>query len=250
MKVLIIEDEPRAAHRLSKLIEHLAPDTGILATLESVRESVKFLSSHPDPDLIFSDIRLADGLSFEIYKQVKINCPIIFTTAYDHYAIEAFNTNGIDYLLKPIEEDRLKQALKKLKNLEKKPDLEKIMDLISKNSVTSKKYKTRFMVRVGEQIKAISSENIKVFYSFERATFILTKTNNNYIIDYSLDQLEEMLDPGVFFRVNRKHFVSLNACTQIYAWSNSRLKIEVDGLDDEVVVARERVNNFKEWLDG
>jgi len=250
MRVLIIEDEPRAAHRLSKLIEQIAPDTDIVDTLESVRDSVKFLKSNSALDLIFSDIRLADGLSFEIYKQVRVNCPIIFTTAYDQYAIEAFSTNGIDYLLKPIEEERLKQALEKLKNLEKKPDLERILDLISKNTIVPKKYKTRFMVRVGEQIKAISAENIKTFYSFDRATFILTESNNNYIVDYSLDQLEEMLDPGLFFRVNRKHFVSLGACKQIYAWSNSRLKIEVEGLDDEIVVARERVNNFKEWLDG
>lgn len=250
MKVLIIEDEPRAAHRLSKLIKQIAPDTNIVAILESVRESLKFLKSNPSPDLIFSDIRLADDLSFEIYKQIKVSCPIIFTTAYDQYAIEAFSTNGIDYLLKPIEEERLKQAIEKLKNLEKKPDLEKILDLISKNSIGSKKYKTRFMVRVGEQIKAIITENIKAFYSFDRATFILTNSNNNYIVDYSLDQLEEMLDPRLFFRVNRKHFVSLDACKQIYAWSNSRLKIEVEGLDDEVVVARERVSGFKEWLDG
>jgi len=249
MKILIIEDEPRAANRLATLIKKVADEVEILDKLESVRDSVKFLKSNTEVDVIFADIQLADGLSFEIFKQVQITCPIIFTTAFDHYAIEAFNTNGIDYLLKPIEEERLEQAFGKLKNLASNPDLQNILNLISNKSNPVKKYKTRFMIRVGEQIKTISTGDILLFYSFDRATFILTQTGSNYIIDYTLDQLEALLDPEQFFRVNRKYYISLRVCKKIYSWSNSRLKIEVDGLDDEIVVARERVSGFKEWLD-
>lgn len=250
MKVLIIEDEKRAANRLEKLVRKLSPDSTIPAKLESVRESVRYLTENPNTDLIFADIQLADGLSFEIFNTVEISCPIIFTTAYDQYAIEAFNTNGIDYLLKPIEEERLARALQKLDQLTQKPDIVKLMEILSGKNPTDRKFKNRFMVRVGEQIKTIPTNEIRAFYSFDRATFILTKQNSNYIIDYTLDQLEDMLDPQHFFRVNRKHFVSLDACKQIYTWSNSRLKIEIEGLDDKVVVARERVGRFKDWLDG
>ena len=249
MKVLIIEDEPRAAGRLEKLILRLLPKSNIVAKPESIRDALDFLEAHHDTELIFADIQLADGLCFEIFDKVKITCPIIFTTAYDQYAIEAFNTNGIDYLLKPIEEERLKQALEKVKNFTPVANIDRILSLISEKSLISKKNKSRFIVRVGEKIKTISTHDIKVFYSFDRATYILTQTNHNYIIDYSLDQLENLLDTEQYFRVNRKYIVSLAACNQIYSWSNSRLKIEVQGLPDEIVVARERVNKFKDWLD-
>ncbi len=250
MKVLIIEDEARAANRLVKLLEKIAPEAEVVDMLESVRDSVKYLKTNSSPDLIFSDIQLADGLSFEIYKQVEVECPIIFTTAFDQYAIEAFNTNGIDYLLKPIEKDRLEQALKKLESLSVKPDMQAVIRMMAGNLPMAKKYKSRFMVKIGEQIKIINTSDIKAFYSFDSASFILTQDKRNYIIDFTLDQVGEMLDPGEFFRVNRKFIVSLAACGQIYAWSNSRLKIEVEGLDEEIVVARERVLKFKAWLDG
>jgi DNA-binding LytR/AlgR family response regulator len=179
-----------------------------------------------------------------------VQCPIIFTTAFDQYAIQAFNTNGIDYLLKPIEEERLEQALKKMESLSAKPDMQKVIRMMVGNYPLAKKYKSRFMVRVGEHIKTISTSEIKVFYSFDRASFIHTQNKRNYIVDFTMDQLEEILDPGKFYRVNRKFIVSLQACGQIYAWSNSRLKIEVEGLDEDIVVARERVLKFKAWLDG
>ncbi len=251
MKILIIEDETRAANRLEKLITQLKPESKILGKLESVRDSVDFLKDNNSPDLILSDIQLADGLSFEIFKQIPVLCPIIFTTAYDQYAIEAFNTNGIDYLLKPIEEERLAKALDKLQKLTSDHSkLEAVMALLSQNSMPDKNYKSRFMVKVGEQIKTIQIERVRAFYSFDRATFIFTDDHHNYIIDYTLDQLGDMLDPQKFFRVNRKYLLSLEACSKIYAWSNSRLKIEINGIDGDVVVARERVGKFKEWLDG
>ncbi len=247
MKVIILEDENRAANHLERLLSKVAPDMVVIAKLESVRDGVKYLHNNPEPDLIFSDIQLADGLSFEIYNQVAVHCPIIFTTAYDHYAVEAFRTNGIDYLLKPIEEERLKQSIEKAKHFSPGLVLEKIRSISS--STSAKPYKSRFMVKVGDKIKSIPAEEIMVFYS-QKASFILTADKRTFCIDYALDQLEPMLDPETYFRINRKYIVSINACTNILAWSNSRLRLKIEGTDDpDIIVARERVQEFKNWLD-
>ena len=248
MKVLIIEDEKRAANHLERLLNQVSPDVQVLHRLESVRDAVLFLSARPKVDLIFSDIQLADGLSFEIYKQVELTCPIIFTTAYDQYAIEAFKTNGIDYLLKPVEKDRLKQAIDKARQFV--PDLlmEKLMAM--QQPTEEKSYKSRFMVKVGDKIRTVPVEEIQVFYSQDKATFILTGDKRNYCIDYPLDQIEQLVSPQNFFRINRKYIVGIDACTDMLAWSNSRLRLKVDGLDEpDLIVARERVGDFKEWLD-
>jgi DNA-binding LytR/AlgR family response regulator len=248
MKVLIIEDEVRAANHLERLLKKAAPEMEVIARLESVRNAVEFLSSKPEVGLIFSDIQLADGLSFEIYKKVKVDCPIIFTTAWDHYAIEAFNTNGIDYLLKPIEEERLIKAIEKARQFSPLPMLEKILAMAGTRP--AKSYKSRFLVKVGEKIKSIPVEEIRAFYSLEKATYLFTSEKRSYCIDFALDQLETMLDPDVFFRINRKFIVTIEACVNITAWSNSRLKLRMEGLDDqEVIVARERVQDFRDWLD-
>lgn len=248
MKVLIIEDEARAANHLERLLKKAAPEMEILARLESVRESVEFLSRGHEPELIFSDIQLADGLSFEIFTKVKVACPIIFTTAWDHYAIEAFNTNGIDYLLKPVEEIRLIKAIEKARLFSPLPLFEKIMALAG--SKPAKSYKSRFLVKVGEKIKTFPVEEITTFYSLEKATYLLTRENRSYSIDFALDQLENILDPERYFRINRKYIVSLETCSNITAWSNSRLKLRIEGIEDqEIIVARERVQEFREWLD-
>jgi len=248
MKVLILEDETRAANHLERLLAKVAPTILVIAKLESVRDGVKYLQTNPEPDLIFSDIQLADGLSFEIYSQVAVRCPIIFTTAYDHYAIEAFKTNGIDYLLKPIEEERLLKAIEKARHFSPGLVLEKLLTM---NKPTSEKtYKSRFMVKVGDKIKSVPVEEILVFYSQEKASFIRTSDAHTYCIDYALDQLEPMLDPEKYFRINRKYIVSIDACTNILAWTNSRLRLKIDGIDDsDIIVARERVVEFKNWLD-
>jgi DNA-binding LytR/AlgR family response regulator len=248
MKIIILEDETRAANHLERLLAKVAPNLVVLAKIESVRDGVKYLQTNPEPDLIFSDIQLADGLSFEIYKQVAVNCPIIFTTAYDHYAIEAFQTNGIDYLLKPIEEERLLKAIEKARHFSPGLVLEKLLAI---NKPTSEKsYKSRFMVKVGDKIKSVPVEEILVFYSQEKASFIRTSDAHTYCIDYALDQLEPMLDPEKYFRINRKYIVSIDACTNILAWTNSRLRLKIDGIDDsDIIVARERVVEFKNWLD-
>ena len=248
MKVLLIEDEARAANHLERLLAKVAPEVEVLARLESVRDAVTFLSAKPVLDLIFSDIQLADGLSFEIYKQVKVSCPIIFTTAWDHYAIEAFNTNGIDYLLKPIEEERLLKAIEKARQFSSGPLLEKILAMSA--AKPRHNYKSRFLVKVGEKIKSIPVEEITAFYSLEKATYLFTNDKRSYSIDFALDHLETIVDPARYFRVNRKFITSHETCNNITAWSNSRLKLRIDGLEDqEIIVARERVQEFKEWLD-
>ena len=176
-----------------------------------------------------------------------MRCPIIFTTAYDHYAIEAFRTNGIDYLLKPIEEERLRQSIEKAHHFSPGMALENILAI--SNPSFGKVYKSRFMVKVGDKIRSIPTDHILVFYSPEKASFIRTIDTHLYCIDYALDQLEPMLDPEKYFRINRKYIVSIDACTNILAWTNSRLRLKIDGIDDQdIVVARERVQEFKAWL--
>lgn len=248
MKILIFEDETRAANHLERMLAHVAPEMKVIARLESVRDGVKYLQNNPEPELIFSDIQLADGLSFEIYRQVPVRCPIIFTTAYDHYAIEAFQTNGIDYLLKPIEEERLQKAIEKAKHFSPGLLLEKLLSM--NRPIAEKEFKSRFMVKVGDKIKSIPVEEILVFFSQEKASFILTTDGRTYCIDYALDQLEPMVDSEKYFRINRKYIVSIDACTNILAWTNSRLRLKIDGIDDsDIIVARERVVEFKQWLD-
>lgn len=248
MKVVILEDEKRAANYLERLIQKVAPEMMVVAKFESVRDSVPFLTTHSDIELIFSDVQLADGLSFEIFGQVQVKCPIIFTTAYDHYAIEAFKTNGIDYLLKPVEEERLRQAIEKVKQFSPSLALEKLLSFT--NVGAAKTYKSRFMVKVGDKIKSIPIEEILAFYSLEKATYLHTTSHRDYCIDYSVDQLESLLDPGACFRISRKYIVSIHACDNILAWTNSRLRLKIEGIaDDDIIVARERVQEFKEWLD-
>jgi len=247
MKVLIIEDEERAARHLERLLLSAGRDISIAACFETVRQSVEYLKTHPAIDLIFSDIQLADGLSFEIFDRISPHCPIIFTTAWDSYTLEAFNTNGIDYLLKPIEEKRLWQAIAKAEQLSVAPLLEKLSSL---TILQAKKYKTRFLVKIGERIKPILVSEIQAFYSLEKATYLHTIGNRSYCIDYALDHLEEMLDPAFFFRISRKYIVSAGACINIVSWSNSRLKLKIEGINDQdIVVARERVQDFRAWLD-
>jgi DNA-binding LytR/AlgR family response regulator len=248
MNVIILEDESRAASHLERILSRIAPEISVIACIESVRDAVSYLEVNHGIDLIFSDVQLADGLCFDLFRQVPVKCPIIFTTAYDHYAIEAFRTNGIDYLLKPIEEERLQKALEKVKQLTPAFAIEKILALA--NASPGKKFKSRFMVKAGDRIRSIPLEEILAFYSLEKATFVQTTDNRSYCIDYTLDQLEALLDPGFYFKINRKYIVSFKACSNILAWSNSRLRLKIDGIDDqEIIVARERVMDFKNWLD-
>ena len=254
MRVIIIEDEQLAAKRLLELILKYDPEIEILGKFDTVEKSVDWFNSNPPPDLVFMDIQLADGLSFEIFEQSMINCPVIFTTAYDHYAIKAFKVNSIDYLLKPIGFDEISNAIKKFKDIhfEKKTE-----NILSKNvtfdkvlQLLTKEYKSRFVIKVGEHIKSIQVENICCFYSLEKASFLKTNENNNYVLDYSLEQIESLVNPDEFFRVNRKYIINLKAIADIISYSNSRLKIELKvKTDEDIIVSREKVKSFKAWLE-
>ena len=246
MNILIVEDEQRAANRIERLLNDIDPNHRILAKLESVKEGIDWLKSN-QADLIISDIQLADGMSFEIYETIHPNCPIIFTTAYDHYAIEAFETNGIDYLLKPVEQERLEKALNKLAAFQPKLDIGQLINL---SQQTRKEYKTRFMVKVGDKIKSIPVQEITAFYSMDKGTFLHTNSHRNYVLDFTMDAVQEMMDPTIFFRISRKYLVRIDAITEVIAHSNSRLKIKINGFDGgDMIVARERVKDFKQWLD-
>ena len=252
MNVLIIEDENRAAKRLEKLLTSIDPSMNVIKVIETVREAISFLKTEK-VNLIFSDIQLADGLSFEIYQQVEISCPIIFTTAYDQYAIEAFNTNGIDYLLKPIEAGRLEKALAKYNQLNQfeSTSLLDIQGLLKQFQPEKIIYKSRFMIKVGEKIKTISIADVNAFYSEHKGTYVLTSEGRNYVLDESLEQISQKIDPELFFKISRKIVVNINAIDEIIAHSNSRLKLKIPFVElDEVIVAREKVNDFKAWIGG
>jgi DNA-binding LytR/AlgR family response regulator len=244
-KIIIIEDEARAVKKLVAYLKEIAPTFTIVGTFETVRDSITFLSNNK-VDLILSDIQLADGISFEIFEAVHVSCPIIFTTAYDEYAIKAFETQGIDYLLKPIQKERLEKAFEKFEDLKPSVDFESLKNLLQPQS---QQFKKRFMVKVGEKIKSFSTDDIKSFYSLDKGTFLLTNEGRNYVVDYSLEEVNQLLDPDLFFRINRKIIVNMNGIDEIIQHSNSRLKLVISHLDlDEVIVARERVMDFKNWM--
>jgi len=250
MKVLIIEDEKPAADKLKRMLSDKVEGIIVLDTLESVEGSINWFLNNPQPELIFMDIQLNDGISFEIFESVKITAPVIFTTAYDEYAIRAFKVNSVDYLLKPIDQASLEQSLEKYRNLYPagKTD-EKKIDLLYNQLV--KKYKTRFFIKFGSHCRSIITEEIKYFFIVERSTFIKTFQGKIFDIDYSLDQLEKMLDPEKFYRINRKYILNLSSITDIITWSSSRLKIKLANEEDnhELVVSREKVSEFKKLLD-
>lgn len=252
IEILIIEDEPRAASHLSRVLNESGEEIKICSIVESIDEATSYLKENGEPSLIISDIQLSDGLSFEIFDQVKVENPVIFVTAYDQYAIEAFRSNGIDYLLKPVSPEDVVKALDKFKRFTNHEKGDKKLDYGSLAALISGKsndYKSRFMIKVGEKIKSIGIEEVDYFYSLDKATFLRTKADRNFVLDYSLEQVVEMLDPKEFFRINRKYIIKIDAIKEIVQWSNSRYKVVLDGTDEDVLVARERVKDFKNWLD-
>jgi two-component system, LytTR family, response regulator LytT len=251
MNVIIIEDEKPAARRLSRMLEDLEVKANIM--LHSVEESIEWFQNNEHPDLIFLDIQLSDGLSFEIFEHVTITSAIIFTTAYDEYALKAFKLNSIDYLLKPIDEDELKTAVNKYKSqhLESK-EVQLNFDDIKKLLVNpiDRKFKKRFTIKVGQHLKIISTENVECFFSENKATYLHADSNRNYLIDGALEQIQTELDPEKFFRVNRTFIVQISAIKDIIAYTNSRLKIILNSYNEtEIIVSRERVKEFKNWID-
>lgn len=252
-KILIIEDEKPAAEWLQQLISKLDPEISILGVIDSVRGAVEWFRQNSAPDLVFMDIQLADGLSFEIFEQVKVPCPVIFTTAYEEYAVKAFKVNSVDYLLKPIAFDELESAFQKfLSQAKKEETIQPVtLDLLNKvREMLRKQYKTRFIIKVGEHLKSIPVEDIQFFYSLDKATFLCTSDFKTYIVDYSLDRISEMVDEHRFFRINRKYILSNQSIADIVFYSNSRLKIKLKKPDEEsIIVSRDKVAAFKEWLD-
>ena len=250
MKTIIIEDEKLAAERLEELIQEIDPSIRITTKLGSVEKSIEYLKQNK-PDLIFLDIQLEDGLSFSIFEKVEVDVPVIFTTAYDQYAIKAFRLNSIDYLLKPIKKDELREALQKYKNIKTSylVDFEEIIRSIQNKEVN---YKKRFLIQYGQKIKKVEIDEVAYFYTMDKNVYLTTLTGNSYPIDYTLDKLQEANDPEKFFRINRKMIVSFDAIKNMIPYSRSRIKIELnppEPKDIEALVSVERASSFKEWMD-
>jgi two-component system, LytTR family, response regulator LytT len=252
MKVLILEDETLAAEKLENTLLEIDASTTIVARLPSVKSAVQWLQNNPHPDLIVSDIRLLDGLSFEIFKQVKTDKPVIFTTAYDQYAIKAFEVNSIDYLLKPVQKEKLEASLSKLKSLSVQNantsiDYTEVLKFIQSSRT---EYKSRFMVKLGQKIIAVPADKIAYFYSENKLTFIITKDGKKLPLDQPLEELMELLDPKIFFRINRQFIVTFDAIAEIHPYFKGRIKLTLNPkADDEVVISSERTPEFKKWID-
>ncbi len=250
MKTIIIEDEKLAAERLEELIKEIDSSIEISEKLASVEQSIQYLKLNK-PDLIFLDIQLEDGLSFSIFEKATVDVPIIFTTAYDQFAIKAFKLNSIDYLLKPIKKEELREALKKFKNI-KSSYLLDFGDIIKSIQNKEINYKKRFLIQYGQKIKKVEINEIAYFYALEKNVFLTTFSGNTFPVDFALDKLQEVIDPEKFFRINRKLIVSFNAIKNMIPYSRSRIKIELNPSEPkevEALVSIERSSAFKEWMD-
>ena len=251
MKVLIIEDEEPAAKRLHKMLKEIEPGFNILDNIVSVSSAIKWFNENEAPDLVFSDIQLSDGLSFEIFKTVNLSSPVIFTTAYDQYAIEAFKVNSIDYLLKPIKKEELANAVNKFKKISAAatPPAIDINKLLQSLNPGATEYKKRFVVRYGEHIKTINIEEVVYFYTEDKVNFLCTKDSRRFVIDFNLDSLESTLDPKTFFRINRQYIIGIHSIAEMFAYTKSRVLIKLNPpAKHETIVSTERSAEFKHWL--
>ena len=251
IRVLIIEDEETAAKRLRKLISEALPESEIIGVLSSIASSIDWFKNNNQPDLAFFDIHLADGSSFEIFKRVQVTCPVIFTTAYDQYALEAFKVNSIDYLLKPIKKDDLERAINKFRTLHFKPgtpiNIESLLATINQKAA----YKERFVIKYGDHMKTIQTADIAYICSENRISFAVLKEGKRYALDFTMDQLEEMLDPKLFFRINRQFIIGFNSITEMLSYSKSRVLVKLNPpAKEETIVSTERSSSFKAWLAG
>ena len=251
MNVIIIEDEKPSARRLQRMLKTVGINAETM--LHSVEESIAWFQDNDHPDLIFLDIQLSDGLSFEIFDAIDITSAIIFTTAYDAYALQAFKLNSIDYLLKPIDDEELETAVSKFKTrIPKKQSVTLDFNEIKKLLINpiEREYKKRFSVKVGQHLKLVNIEDIECFYSENKGTYLFTSQGRNYLLDTTLDSLEAELVPEQFFRINRKFFVNIHAIKDMVSYTNSRLQIKLNNYNEQdVIVARERVKDFKNWLE-
>lgn len=257
MNIIIVEDEGLAAERLAQLIQTTRPDVQIRAVLDSVEDAVDWLRRHPHPDLGFFDIQLADGLSFSIFDSVTIAFPIIFTTAYDQYSLRAFQVNSIDYLLKPIDPVALERAFNKIGQLKKAfganatPSID--VDILREAfQQLQRTYKSRFVVNSGQQLISVSINDIAYFTLENRIVWLRLLSGHRHAVDYSLEQLETMLDPRLFFRINRQYLAHIEAVKSATPYSNSRLRVHLPHVPDgeRVIVSRDKAQAFRDWLDG
>jgi DNA-binding LytR/AlgR family response regulator len=250
MRVLIIEDEGPAANRLTKLLKTIHDEIEVIDRLDSIDTAVRFLQTTNNIDLIFMDIQLADGLSFDIFQQTQVKAPVIFTTAFDQYTLRAFKVNSIDYLLKPIDEKELEQAVDKYRLLYDKKDIafsDKILKMMQEMNNT--KYKERLLIKRGQQLSYLKTERMAYCYADGKLCYAVDFQNNKYLLECNLSDLEEQLQPNKFYRINRQLLVNIDAVTKVHTWLGGRLKLEINPTTTaETIVSRERVNGFKEWL--
>jgi len=247
--VVIVEDEKPAAIHLQMLLERQGVE--VLAHLDSVKNTAKWLANNPAPDLLLMDIQLGDGLSFEVFDIIKVACPVIFITAFNQYAIEAFKLNSIGYLLKPIDPDELNLALEKFTKMQDIFNAEQAVSQIADARLMMQNdYKKRFVIKVGSHLKTVVVEDVLYFYSQDKTTFARTKDARSYVLDYTVEQVQALIDPSKFFRICRKYLVHIEAIEDIVAFSNSRLLLQLKHLKErDAVVSREKVSEFKAWLD-
>jgi two-component system, LytTR family, response regulator LytT len=253
MKILIIEDEPFARTELIRLLNATGKEFTVMDEIDTVEDSVRWLRSHPAPDLIFLDIQLADGLSFEIFRQVSVSSPVIFTTAYNEYAIKAFQVNSIDYLLKPIRQEALENALRKLDGLRAvlstQPPILEQKQLENLLRMMNREYKNRILVKTGDQIRSVEMEDVAYFYAEEDVVFVMMKNKSRSIVDYTLNQLESELDPKQFHRLTRGCIARITAIKKVSKYFNSRLLVELEPpMEEKVLVSRVNVPEVMKWL--
>lgn len=247
MNALIIEDEKPAADNLANLLNQIDKEIHILARIETVRETINWFESNVPPDLIFLDVHLADDICFKIFDVVNLQTPIIFTTAYDQYALRAFKLSSIDYLLKPIDKEDLEKSLKKFKHLRQQPlDIEALVSAMGNSEAD---YQKRFIVTAGERIKSVSINNVAYFFGQDKYVYLITKANERYIVDGTLTQLEELVDPLDFFRINRQFLINFDSISEMFAYSRGRVKIELNPTcKEDTIVSIDRSGSFKKWL--
>jgi DNA-binding LytR/AlgR family response regulator len=250
MKILIVENEVPASEKLIRLLRKIDKSINVIGVAETVEEAVNRIQAKPEPDLILMDIQLDDGLCFEIFEIMTVETPIIFTTAYDEFTLKAFKVNSIDYLLKPIEEEALKSAISKYNKLyaDKDPFKRDFKQLLYE---FRNQYKSRFLIKIGEKYRSVPTGEISHFHINERCVFLNDNQGKDYGIDYSLEQLQTMLDPRKFFRINRECIVNLEAISLMYSFSSSRLQLTLKDKEktDLFVVSRDKVAEFKRWID-
>lgn len=251
MRILIVEDETHAAEHLERLLGRTQFDLESVEVSQSIASTVKWLTTNPAPDLLFMDIQLSDGISFSIFELIEVEAPVVFTTAYDQYALDAFKVNSIDYLLKPIALDDLEQALQKWRKHHRQTSLPKLGNTEIRALLSAMKpvYKQRFLVKAGHHLRSIHITEIQYFISSNKITYLFHSSNRKYAVDYSLTELENILNPNEYFRVNRQAIISYQSIKDVISMSNSRLKIKLKSDDRTLVVSRERVSFFRSWLD-